>query len=390
MRVKSTFRHYSHNTKLSCEFFVIEREHYLKIFLQTNGMALLFEPLTLRNVTLKNRLVVSPMCQYSSVDGFANDWHLVHLGSRAVGGAALVLTEATSVSPEGRITHADLGIWKDEQVEILKRITSFIKSQHSISGIQLAHAGRKASHDIPWKGGAALTAQNGAWPTFAPSAIPFKAGEISPVALSVEEIKKIVNDFIRAAERAKMAGFELIEIHAAHGYLLNEFLSPLSNLRTDEYGGSFENRCRLLIEVIRAVRTVWSVDRPLFVRISASDWMDGGWTLDDSLQLATRLKREEVDLIDCSSGGNVPGAKIPVGPMYQVPFAEKIKKNTGMKTGAVGMITTPEQAGSIVSNGQADLVLLARQFLRDPYFPLQAAKTFGVDTSWPVQYERAK
>ncbi|MDZ4809971.1 MAG: NADPH dehydrogenase NamA [Bacteroidota bacterium] len=353
-------------------------------------MSLLFSPLTLRSVTLKNRIVVSPMCEYSSVDGFASDWHLVHLGSRAVGGAGLVITEATAVSPEGRISPDDLGIWKDEHIEMLKRITDFITEQGAVPGIQLAHAGRKASQHSPWKGARALTAAEGAWQTLAPSAIPYKENEPAPKAMDLGDIKKLVSDFREATLRAYKAGFKLIEIHAAHGYLLNEFLSPLSNHRTDEYGGSFENRIRLVLEVIDIVRSAWDASLPVFIRISATDWVDGGWTQEDSVQLAGIIKDKGVDLVDCSSGGNSPAQKIPVGPMYQTPFAEKIKKETGILTGAVGMITTAQQAEQIVTNQQADLIILARQLLRDPYFPLHAAKELGDDIPWPKQYDRAK
>ena len=359
-------------------------------FAQTFFMSSLFQPLAIRSINLKNRIVVSPMCQYSSVDGFANEWHLVHLGSRAVGGAALVFTEATAVSDVGRITHHDLGIYKDEHIEFLQHITAFIKKQNAVAGIQLAHAGRKASHHRPWEGSAALQENENPWRTEAPSAIPYKNGEPVPHELTKEEIKKIVADFRQAAGRAKQAGFEVIEFHGAHGYLLHEFLSPLSNHRNDEYGGSFENRVRFIIEIIDAVRTVWSEERPLFVRISATDWVEGGWTIEESVELCRILKTKAVDLVDCSSGGNSPGQKIPLGPLYQIPFAERIKKETGMMTGAVGLITTSQQAEDIIANGQADLVYLARQFLRDAYFPLHAAKELGVDIQWPLQYERAK
>lgn len=329
------------------------------------------------------------MCQYSAVDGFANDWHLVHLGSRAVGGAGLIIMEASAVSPEGRITPDDIGIWKDEHIPFLQRITSFITSQGTVPGIQLAHAGRKASHQSPWKGAQPLAKEEGAWQTIAPSAIPFKDTDPLPEAMSKNSIIKLISDFKSAAARALQAGFKVVEIHAAHGYLLNSFLSPLSNRSTDEYGGAFENRTRLLIEVVHAVRTVWPHDYPLFVRISATDWADGGWTIDDSVVLSAVLKNINVDLIDCSSGGNV-AAKIPVGPLYQTAFAERIKKETGILTGAVGMINTTDEAESIISNERADIVLLARQFLRDPYFPLHAAKNLGVDVDWPNQYLRAK
>jgi 2,4-dienoyl-CoA reductase-like NADH-dependent reductase (Old Yellow Enzyme family) len=353
-------------------------------------MAKLFEPLKIRSIELKNRIVVSPMCQYSSVDGFANDWHLVHLGSHAVGGASLVLSEATAVSPQGRITPHDLGIYKDEHIEFLKRITDFIKGQNAITGVQLAHAGRKASHHRPWDGNAALKENEGAWTTEAPSAIPFKEGEPVPHELSRDEIKKTVADFKQATLRAIEAGFQVIELHGAHGYLIHEFLSPLSNQRKDEYGGSFENRARFLLEITDAVREVWTDEKPLFVRISASDWVEGGWDIEESVELAKVLKTKGVDLIDCSSGGNSPGQKISLGPLYQTPFAERIKKEAAIMTGAVGLITTTEQCESIISKQQADVVILARQLLREPYFPLHAAHDLGVDIPWPPQYDRAK
>lgn len=353
-------------------------------------MALLFEPIKIRNIELKNRLVVSPMCQYSSVDGFANDWHLVHLGTRAIGGAALVFTEATAVSREGRITPDDLGIWKDGHIDFLKRISGFIKNNNAVPGIQLAHAGRKASHFSPWKGGKFLNAHEGAWQTLAPSAIPYKDGEPLPKEMTIAEIEQLIEDFKAGTERALQAGFEVFEVHAAHGYLIDEFLSPLSNRRTDEYGGSFENRIRLLIAIVKEMRTIIGNERLLFVRISVTDWVDGGWTEDDSIQLAKILKELGVDVIDCSSGGNSHAQKIPVGPLYQVPFSEKIKKETGILTAAVGLITTAEQSESILAENKADLVVMARELLRDPYFPLHAAKTLGANVEWPVQYERAK
>ena len=353
-------------------------------------MSALFQPFTIRSIQFRNRIFVSPMCQYSATDGFANDWHLVHLGSRAVGGAGLIIVEATAVSAEGRISPGDLGLWKDEHIEPLKRITTFLEQNGAVAGIQLAHAGRKASHTAPWKGGEILSEEEGGWQTVAPSALPFKGGTPAPTELHAEGIKKVINDFKTAATRALQAGFKVVEIHAAHGYLLHEFFSPLSNHRTDEYGGSFENRIRLLIEITEAVRAVWPADLPLFVRISATDWVEGGWTANDSVQLASVLKEKGVDLIDCSSGGNVPGAKIPVGPLYQVEFSEQIKKAVDILTGAVGMITNVEEADKVIEEGKADVVLLARQFLRDPYFPLHAAKKAGVDLTWPVQYQRAK
>lgn len=353
-------------------------------------MAKLFEPLQIKSIQLKNRIVVSPMCEYSSVDGFSNDWHLVHLGSRAVGGASLIITEATAVSPEGRITPDDLGLWKDEHIEGLKRIVSFIESQGSIAGVQLAHAGRKASHSSPWKGAKMLTNKQGGWQTVAADATPFRPDDLPPIALDKAGIEKVKSGFKAAAARALQAGFKVIEIHAAHGYLLHEFYSPLSNHRSDEYGGSFENRIRLLVEIVDVVKEAWSETLPLFVRLSASDWTEGGWTVEDSIELAKVLKGKNADLIDCSSGGNLPHAKVPVGPGYQVPFAETIKKEAGILTGAVGIITNPHQAEEIISSGKADVVVMAREFLRNPYFPLHAAKALGADVQWPVQYERAK
>ncbi len=354
-------------------------------------MSALFSPLTLRSIQLKNRIVVSPMCEYSSEDGFSTDWHLVHLGSRAVGGAGLIITEATAVSPEGRISPNDLGIWKDEHIDGLKRITQFIQQQGAVAGIQLAHAGRKASTQRPWEGGKGIypTDEQG-WQTVAPSAIPFSNESPMPMALTDEGLEKVRADFVSATKRSLLAGFQVIELHAAHGYLLHQFLSPLSNQRTDDYGGSFENRIRLLLEVIERVQTVWPSDLPLFVRISATDWTEGGWTLEDSVKLSAILKDKGVDVVDASTGGNVAHAKIPVGPGYQVPFAERIKQETGIKTAAVGLITTAEQADKILTDGQADLILLARESLRDPYFPLHAAHTLGDTVVWPVQYERAK
>jgi len=353
-------------------------------------MSRLFEPLKIRKVTLSNRIAVSPMCEYSSIDGFASDWHLVHLGSRAVGGAGLVLTEATAVSPEGRISPDDLGIWKDDHVPFLSRITAFIESQGAVPGIQLAHAGRKASHSSPWKGNAPLREPEGGWETLAPSAVPYKEGDLVPRAMESTDIGQVIRDFARAAERAVTAGFRVVEIHAAHGYLLNEFLSPLSNHRGDAYGGSFENRTRILAAIVEAVRSTIGDNLPLLVRISAVEWVENGWSLDDSVALARKLKDLGVDMIDCSSGGNSHRQKIDVKPLYQVPFAERIKKETGMPTAAVGMITTPQQAEEILASGRADLVVLARQLLREPYFPLHAARELGADVPWPVQYERAK
>ena len=349
-------------------------------------MADLFSPLTLHGVTFRNRIVVSPMCQYSCTDGFATDWHLVHLGSRAVGGAGLVIMEATAVSAEGRISPQDHGIWQDAHIPKLRQITDFIHAQGSLAGVQLAHAGRKASTWRPWDGDGAVPIDKGGWKeVYAPSAIPFNQKYPQPIALDAAGIRKVVSDFTNAARRAREAGFDLVEIHSAHGYLLHEFLSPLSNHRTDEYGGSFENRIRLLIETVRSVRG----ESPLFVRISATDWAEGGWDADQSVALAKILKNEGVDLIDTSSGGLVPNAKIPVAPGFQVPFAARIRKEAGIATGAVGLITEPQQADGIIRNEQADVVLLAREFLRDPYWPLHAAEALGKPISWPVQYERA-
>jgi 2,4-dienoyl-CoA reductase-like NADH-dependent reductase (Old Yellow Enzyme family) len=354
-------------------------------------MAHLFSSLKIKSIEFKNRIVVSPMCEYSSEDGFANDWHLVHLGSRAVGGAALIITEATAVSAEGRISPGDLGIWKDEHIDKLKQITDFIHSHGSIAGIQLAHAGRKASHQVPWKGGAQIPSDNeNGWRSLAPVAIPFTESEEAPIELDKQGIEKVKADFKAATSRALKAGFKVIELHAAHGYLLHEFYSPLSNHRTDEYGGSFENRIQLLLEVTDSVKEVWPDEYPLFVRISSSDWTEGGWTADDSVALSKILKEKGVDLVDCSSGGNVANAKIPLKPGYQVEFAEQIRKESNILTGAVGLITTPSQADQIIQSGQADVVLLAREMLRDPHFPLRAAHELGYEVKWPSQYERAK
>ena len=353
-------------------------------------MSLLFSPLTIKNVTLKNRIVVSPMCQYSSEDGFANDWHLVHLGSRAIGGAALIIQEATAVNAAGRISYGDMGIWKDEHIEKLSSIVSFIHQHGAIAGIQLAHAGRKASCELPWNNGSQIRSGENHWQTVAPSPIPFHDTDMIPHALSKNEIDSLVSDFKNAAMRAAKAGYKIIELHAAHGYLINEFLSPLSNNRTDEYGGSFENRIRFLLEIIAAVQTVWPAALPLFVRISASDWVEGGWTIADSVQLSMILKKKGVDLVDCSSGGLVPTATIPAGPSYQVPFAEVIKKQTGILTGAVGIITNAQQAEEILQQQKADCIVMAREHLRDPYFALHAAKALNEDIEWPIQYVRAK
>lgn len=330
------------------------------------------------------------MCQYSSENGFASDWHLVHLGSRAVGGAGVVITEATAVSPEGRISPDDLGIWKDGHIDMLQQITRFIHEQGSIAGIQLAHAGRKASTRPEWKGGGQIPLSEGGWQTLSASAIPFAEHYEAPVELDHDGIEKVKKDFAAAAQRALAAGFKLIELHAAHGYLLHQFLSPLSNKRNDRYGGDFENRSRLLLETIDAIKRVWPDSLPFWVRISATDWIEGGWNIDESVQLASLLKEKGVDVIDVSSGGTSPDAKIPAAPGYQVPFAARIKKETGILTGAVGLITEAVQAEEILEENKADMIVMARALLRDPYFPLHAAKALNHDLDWPVQYRRAK
>ena len=351
----------------------------------------LFSSLKIRNVELKNRIVVSPMCQYSSNDGFPTDWHLVHLGSRAVGGAGLIFTEATAVSSEGRISPDDAGIWNDQQANAYKRITSFIKSQNAVPGIQLAHAGRKASTYSPWKGKGEIKIENGGWHTSAPSPIPFAENFPRPKEMNEEDIKIAINQFNKAALRSIDAGFEVIELHFAHGYLVHEFCSPISNQRKDKYGGTLENRCRFAIEISKSVRQVIPDGMPLFVRISSTDWIDGGWDINQSVQLAKWLKEVGVDLIDCSSGGNVKNAKIPLAPGYQIPFSERIKKEVGILTGGVGLITTAEQAEEIISSDKADIILMARQMLREPYFALHAAKKLNIDLKdFPNQYLRSK
>jgi 2,4-dienoyl-CoA reductase-like NADH-dependent reductase (Old Yellow Enzyme family) len=354
--------------------------------------SLLFSPLTLRGVTLKNRIAVSPMCQYSSEDGFANDWHFVHLGSRAVGGAGLIILEASAVEAIGRITAQDLGIYKDEHVAPLERIVKFLHEHGSVAGIQLAHAGRKASTSPPWSGGASIapTAEGG-WTPVAPSPLAFdEKNPTVPTELDEAGIQRVIRAFAQATDRARAAGFRVVEIHGAHGYLLHEFLSPLSNKRTDRYGGSFENRVRFTREVTRAVRQRWPEELPLFVRLSATDWVEGGWTVEDSVALAKLLKEDGADLIDCSSGAIIPGVKIPAGPGYQVPLSERVRREAGIATGAVGFIQSAFQADSILRTGQADLVLLARELLRDPYWPLHAAKELHAQVTWPKQYERAQ
>jgi 2,4-dienoyl-CoA reductase-like NADH-dependent reductase (Old Yellow Enzyme family) len=352
-------------------------------------MPSLFDTFTLRSLTLKNRIVVSPMCQYSCDDGFANDWHLVHLGSRAVGGAAVVFTEATAVTREGRISPQDLGIWDDAHVEGLARIARFVHGQHTLAGVQLAHAGRKASTTRPWDGIRGIPEANGGWQPIAPSPQPFADTYITPRQLTEADIAGVVLAFRNAACRAKRIGFDVIEIHAAHGYLLHEFMSPLINLRNDRYGASFGNRIRLCLEVVDAVREVWPESLPLSVRISATDWKEGGWDLEQSVELARRLRAHGVDLIDCSSGGAVPDAKVPMGPGYQVPFAARIRRDAGIATAAVGLITDAHQADAIIKSGEADCVCLARELLRDPYWPLHAAGELGHTAAWPPQYLRA-
>jgi 2,4-dienoyl-CoA reductase-like NADH-dependent reductase (Old Yellow Enzyme family) len=350
-------------------------------------MAALFEPLTLRELTIPNRILVSPMCEYSSTNGFATDWHLVHLGGRAVGGAGLVFTEATAVTPEGRISPEDLGIWSDAHVDMLSRITHFIRGQRRASGMQLAHAGRKGSTKRPWEGTGAV--ERDGWEPIAPQSVPFAENFPVPRELDTTGIRQVVQAFRDAGRRARAAGFDVVEVHAAHGYLLHEFMSPASNTRTDDYGGSFENRIRLCLEVVEAVREVWPERLPVFVRISCTDWVDGGWDIEQSIGLARALKLRGVDLIDCSSGGNIAHARVPIGPGYHVPFAERIRREAGIATGVVGLITEPAQANLIVAEGRADCVLMARELLRDPYFPLRAARELGVAVDWPAQYLRA-
>ncbi len=350
----------------------------------------LFSTFKIRALEFRNRIFISPMCQYSATDGVPNDWHFVHLGSRAVGGAALVIVEATGVTAEGRISPGDLGIWNDTQVEAFKRITSFIAVQGAVPGIQLAHAGRKASTPLQWLGERSLSPEEGGWQPVAPSPIPFAEGYAIPHELTKSEITDLVTRFVEATGRALAAGFKVIEIHMAHGYLLHEFLSPLSNQRRDEFGGDLEGRMKFPLQVARAVRKAWPSDLPLFVRISASDWVEGGWDLKQSIVFSKQLREIGIDLIDCSSGGNVRGARIPTGPGYQVPFASAIRKEAGITTAAVGMITEPQQAEEILQRGDADVIVMARALLRDPYWPLHAAHSLSVDLPWPIQYNRAK
>jgi 2,4-dienoyl-CoA reductase-like NADH-dependent reductase (Old Yellow Enzyme family) len=357
--------------------------------LQRNTTPHIFQPITFRSVTAKNRIMVSPMCQYSADDGVANDWHFQNLASRAVGGAGLVFTEVVHTEPRGRITPYCLGLWNDTQRDALARIVRFVKSQGAVAGMQIGHAGRKGSTARPWDGGKPLAPADGGWEIIAPSAIPFGEGYAVPVAMDKAMIGESIAQFVANTRRAREAGFDMLEVHAAHGYLIHEFLSPLSNRRTDEYGGSFENRIRFLLEVIDAVRTEWPADKPLFVRISASDWVEGGWDLDSSVKLAQLLKAGgKVDLVDCSSGGLSPQQKIALHPGYQVPFAAAIRARAQIATGAVGLINAPDLAEQIVASGQADLIIMARAMLNDPYWPLHAAKVLKTKVAWPPQYER--
>jgi 2,4-dienoyl-CoA reductase-like NADH-dependent reductase (Old Yellow Enzyme family) len=349
----------------------------------------LFDPITFRDLTLSNRIVVSPMCQYSSTDGFANDWHFVHLASRAAGGAGLVFTEATAVTADGRISPDDLGIWADVHVGALARIVRFVKGEGSAAGIQLAHAGRKGSTYAPFVGRGAVPTEEGGWQPIAPADMPFDGNYPVPRAMTLIDIAEVVDAFRQAADRARHAGFDVIEIHAAHGYLIHEFLSPISNTRTDEYGGSFDNRIRFCLEIVESVRSVWPDTAPLFLRVSATDWVDGGWNVEETIELARRVSGIGVDLIDCSSSGMVPHATIPTTPGYQVPFAERIRRDAAIATGAVGLITMPRQANEIIEREQADCVVLARELLRDPYWPLRAARELGHTVPWPAQYLRA-
>lgn len=353
-------------------------------------MPKLFEPLSLRELTLKNRIAMSPMCQYSATDGYVNQWHEVHYPTRAVGGVGLIVVEATAVSPVGRITPTDLGIWDDTHVPGLEKLAGAIERFGAVPAIQLAHAGRKASHDVPWQGGTQLSTLSGGWETIAPSSVPFAPNEVAPVAMGLDDIETVITQFRNAALRALRAGFKVAEIHAAHGYLLHQFLSPISNQRTDDYGGTFENRTRLVCEVAKEVRAVWPDGWPVFIRLSATDWADGGWDLPQTVMLASLLKPIGIDLVDCSSGGNLHDAQIPVQPGYQVPFASEIRAKADILTGAVGLIGSALQAEAILQDGAADLVLLGRELLRNPYFALHAAKALNADLCWPNQYLRGK
>ncbi|MBE0605051.1 MAG: NADH:flavin oxidoreductase/NADH oxidase [Deltaproteobacteria bacterium] len=350
----------------------------------------LFSPLRLRELEFKNRIFVSPMCQYSAVDGMPTDWHLVHLGSRAVGGAALVMTEATAVSPEGRITPFDTGIWSREQAVEFRKIAGFLRQHGAVAGLQIAHAGRKASTDAPWRGGKPLDAGSGGWQPIAPSPVPFAEGYAVPREMTEADMERVRAAFAASARHGREAGFEVVEVHMAHGYLLHEFLSPLTNRRTDAFGGNLENRLRFPVSVARAVREEWPERLPVFVRVSTTDWVEGGWDLPQTVALARELKTLGIDMVDCSGGGTVPYALVPAGPGFQAPFAAAVRREVGIATGAVGLITEPAQAERIVSTGMADAILIGREFLRDPYWPLHAARSLGVDVPWPSQYERAK
>jgi len=353
-------------------------------------MTHLFDPLTIGRITLRNRIGVSPMCMYSYENGISNDWQVIHLGARAAGGAGLIISEATAVEPRGRITPFDVGLWSDEQIEPLQRVTRIIKEYGAVAGVQIAHAGRKACSDRPWTGGKPIQPGDPlGWQPVAPSPIAFSDAHTVPHMLSIEEIHSIQQNFKTAAQRAQAAGFQWLEVHAAHGYLIHSFYSPLSNQRTDAYGGNFENRIRFLLETVRKIRTVWPQDLPLTVRISGTDWTEGGWTIEDSVELARRLKEEGVDLIDCSAGGGVAGASVPTGPGYQVPISKAVRKGAGILTAAVGLITTPELADEIIRNDRADIVLLGREMLRDPYWALHAARVLDQPAPVPPQYLRA-
>jgi len=351
---------------------------------------MLFSPFRLRDLALRNRIVVSPMCQYSAVDGVPTAWHLVHLGSRAVGGAALVMTEATAVSPEGRISPDDTGIWSRAHADAFKPVAGFVRAQGAVPGIQLAHAGRKASTAAPWRGGKPLAPADGGWGPIAPSPLPFAGGYPAPRGMTEADMERVRGEFFEAARRGREAGFDVVEIHMAHGYLLHEFLSPLANRRNDAFGGSLENRLRFPVSVARAVREAWPAHLPVFVRVSAVDWVEGGWDLPQTVRLAAALKETGIDLVDCSSGGLVPDAKVPAAPGFQAPFSAAVRREAGIPTGAVGLITDPVQAETIVAAGMADVVLLARELLRDPYWPLRAARVLGADVPWPPQYLRAR
>ncbi len=353
-------------------------------------MSKLFSPLKIRDVEIKNRIAVSPMCQYSAIEGFPTQWHTVHYGTRAVGGAGMIIQEATSVSPEGRISIGDLGLWNDEQTYVYKKITNFISSRNCVPAIQLAHAGRKASASMGWEKQGSVKIENGGWKTYAPSALAFSDAYSEPLEMTTEDISKVIDDFRNAARRSILAGYKIIELHFAHGYLVSEFLSPLTNLRKDNYGGSFENRCRLAVEITKAVRDVIPEVTPLFVRISSIEWVENGWGIDDSVALTKILKENGIDLIDCSSGGNLNHQKISLAPGYQVPFAEQIKRESSIQTGAVGLLTSPEQCEDILDNNKADLVLLGREMLRNPYWALDAAKTLNADIDYPKQYLRSR